>query len=102
MTRSHPEMVGDISRVTLNFNLSKIFLCVSSQGQDLYSHQKLNMYVYWERLGLQTPTTTTPITMMMSVTTMHKSLGEVRPCNFRVMRADGHWTARQTHYKIYS
>jgi len=23
-TRSHPEMVGDMSRVTLNFNLSKI------------------------------------------------------------------------------
>jgi len=26
-TRSHPEMVGDMSRVTLNFDLSKIFLC---------------------------------------------------------------------------
>jgi len=22
-------------------------LCISSQGQDLYSHQKLNMYIYW-------------------------------------------------------
>jgi len=38
--------------------------CISSQGQDLYSHQKLNMYIVhllvliWERL--QTPTTTTP------------------------------------------
>jgi len=40
-------MVGDMSRVTLNFDLSKIFLCISSQGQDLYSHQKLNMYIYW-------------------------------------------------------
>jgi len=25
----------------------KFLLCVSSQGQDLYSHQKLNMYIYW-------------------------------------------------------
>jgi len=24
LTRSHPEMVGDMSRVTLNFDLSKI------------------------------------------------------------------------------
>jgi len=28
-TRSHPKM------------------CISSQGQVLYSHQKLNMYIYW-------------------------------------------------------
>ena len=39
----------------------KFLLCVYSQGQDLYSHQKLNMHVHllvliWERL--QTPTTT--------------------------------------------
>ena len=47
MCRSHPEMVGDMSRATLNFDLSKIPLCVSSQGQDLYSHQKLNMRIYW-------------------------------------------------------
>ena len=46
-TRSHPEMVGDMSRVTLNFDLSKIPFVLSSQGQDLYSHQKLNMYIYW-------------------------------------------------------
>jgi len=48
--RSHPEMVGDMSRVTLNFDLSKIplfLLCISSHGQDLYSFQKLNMYIYW-------------------------------------------------------
>jgi len=38
-------MVGDMSRVTLNFDLSKIPLYISSQGQDLYSHQKLNMYI---------------------------------------------------------
>ena len=44
-TRSHTEMVGDMSRVTLNFDLSKFLLCISSQGQDLYSHQKLNMYI---------------------------------------------------------
>jgi len=25
----------------------KFLLCISSQGQDLYSYQKLNMYVYW-------------------------------------------------------
>jgi len=47
LTRSHPEMVGDMSRVTLNFDVSKFLLCVSSQGQDLYSHQKLHMYIYW-------------------------------------------------------
>ena len=47
ITRSHPEMVGDMSCVTLNFDLSKFLLCISSQGQDLYSHQKLNMCIYW-------------------------------------------------------
>jgi len=38
-------MVGDMSRVTYQ----KFLLCISSQGQDLglYSHQKLNMYMYW-------------------------------------------------------
>jgi len=25
----------------------KFLLCISSQGQDLYSHQKLNMHIYW-------------------------------------------------------
>ena len=40
-TRSHPEMVGDMSRVTYQ----KFLLCISSQGQDLYSHRKLNMYI---------------------------------------------------------
>jgi len=25
----------------------KFLLCFSSQGQDLYSHQKLNMHIYW-------------------------------------------------------
>jgi len=25
----------------------KFFLCISSHGQDLYSHQKLNTYIYW-------------------------------------------------------
>jgi len=39
-------MVGDISCVTLN-KYQKFLLCISSQGQDLYSHQKLNMYIYW-------------------------------------------------------
>ena len=36
-TRSHPEMVGDMLRVTLNFDLSKFLLCLSSQGRDLYA-----------------------------------------------------------------
>jgi len=28
--------------------ICRVFLlCISSQGQDLYSHQKLNMYIYW-------------------------------------------------------
>jgi len=36
-----------MSHVTLNSDLSKILLCISSQGQDLYLHQKLNMYIYW-------------------------------------------------------
>jgi len=40
-------MVGDMSRVTLNLDLSKyFFLCISSQDQDLYSHEKLDMYIY--------------------------------------------------------
>jgi len=34
-TRSHPEMVGDMSRVTYQ----KFLLRVSSQGQDLYLHK---------------------------------------------------------------
>jgi len=25
----------------------KFLLCISSHGQDLYSNQKLNMYIYW-------------------------------------------------------
>jgi len=25
----------------------KFLSCISSQGQDLYSHQKVNMYIYW-------------------------------------------------------
>ena len=42
-TWSHPEMVGDMSCVTYQ----KFLLCISSLGQDLYAHQKLNMYIYW-------------------------------------------------------
>jgi len=40
-------MFGDMSRVTLNFDLLKFLLYISIQGQDLYSHWKLNMYIYW-------------------------------------------------------
>jgi len=29
------------------FTYQKIFLCISSQGQDRYSDQQLNMYIYW-------------------------------------------------------
>ena len=46
-TRSHPEMVSDMSGMTLTLTYQKFLLCISSQGQDLYSHQKLNMYIYW-------------------------------------------------------
>jgi len=56
-------MVGDMSCVTLDFALSKIpFVRFYSQGQDLYSRQKLDMYIYWfsyESARLQTPATTT-------------------------------------------
>ena len=49
-------MVGDMSRVTLNLTLTyqKFLLCVSSQGPDLYSHQKLNMYIYGSHLRVVT------------------------------------------------
>jgi len=32
---------------TLRVTYQKLLLCISSQGQDLYPHQKLNMYIYW-------------------------------------------------------
>ena len=38
-TTSHPEMVGDMSRVTLTLTDQKFLLHISSHGQDLYSHQ---------------------------------------------------------------
>jgi len=38
-TRSHPEMVGDMSCVTLNFDLSKI-LCASLARVKTYTHTK--------------------------------------------------------------
>ena len=31
----------------LELYYQKFLLCVSSQGQDLHSHHKLNMYIYW-------------------------------------------------------
>jgi len=61
-TRSHPKM----SRVTLNLDLSKLLLCVSSQSQDLSSHQKIKhahlLVLIWERLQMPTTTTTTMTT----------------------------------------
>jgi len=38
-TRSHPEMVGDMSRVTLNFDLQKILLCILAMVKT-YTHTK--------------------------------------------------------------
>jgi len=48
-TRSHAEMVGDMSHVMWPWTLTyqKFLLCISSQLQDLYSYQKLNTYIYW-------------------------------------------------------
>ena len=34
-----------ILQLTLTYQ--KFLMCISSYGQDLYSHQKLNMYIYW-------------------------------------------------------
>jgi len=48
-------------RWTLTYK--KFILCIFSQGHDLYSHQKLNMYIMvliWERLQTPTTTLTTP------------------------------------------
>jgi len=65
-TGSHPVMVGDMSRVTLNFDLSKILLLwISSQDQDLHSHQKHAhlLVLIWERLQMPTSTTTPDATV---------------------------------------
>jgi len=40
-------MVGDMSRVTLNFDLSKIPFCAFLARVKTCSHRKLNMYIYW-------------------------------------------------------
>jgi len=34
-----------MQNIATDFNLSKFLLCVSSQGQDLYSYQKLNVHL---------------------------------------------------------
>jgi len=39
-TKSHPEMVGDISRVTLNFDLSKNSFCAFLARVKTYAHTK--------------------------------------------------------------
>jgi len=44
----------------LLLTIKNSFLCISSQGQDLYSHRKLNMYIYWFSSKTTTTTTTTP------------------------------------------
>jgi len=49
----------------LTSTYQKFLLCISSQGQDLYSNQKLDMYIYWfssesgyrRQCRLQMPTT---------------------------------------------
>jgi len=48
ITKSHPEMVSDMSRVTLNCDLRKFLLCVSSQGQDILTPEIKHLaYIYW-------------------------------------------------------
>jgi len=47
-----------MSRMTLTLTYQKFLLCVSSQGQDLYSHQKINTVLIRERLQTLTMTTT--------------------------------------------
>jgi len=64
-TRSHPEMVGDMSRVTLNFDLSKIPFVHFYPGSRPVLTPKIAhvhlLVLIWEQL--QTPTmTTTPDT----------------------------------------
>jgi len=44
-TRSHPEKVGDMSRVTVNFDFCALLARIKTYRA--YSHQKLNMYIYW-------------------------------------------------------
>jgi len=71
-TRSHPEMVGDMSRVTLHFDLSKIPLVFfSSQlGSRPILTPKINPTFTGSHLQrLQTPTTTTTTTMTPALTT---------------------------------
>jgi len=66
-------------RVTLNIDLSKNFLGVSTQGQDLYSHQKLNVHLLvltWERL--QTPTRTTTTTSDTTVQPLGRHMANDR------------------------
>jgi len=69
-------MVGDMSRVTLNFDLPKFLLCISSQGQDsrLILTPKIKhvhlLVLIWERL--QTMMTTTPDTTV-------QPLGDILP-----------------------
>jgi len=74
-----------MSLMTLNFDPSKIPLCASSQGQDLYSYQKLNMYIVhllvliWE--WLQTPSTTmttTPTTPDTTVRSLWRHIANVQ------------------------
>jgi len=46
-TRSHPEMVGDVACDLQLWPIKNSFCAFLAKGQDLYSHQKLNMYIYW-------------------------------------------------------
>jgi len=63
-TRSHPEMVGDMSRATLNFDLSKILFVRFWPGSRSILTPKIKhvhlLVLIRERL--QAPTTTTPET----------------------------------------
>jgi len=46
-TRSHPEMVGDMSCVTLNFDISKIPFAHFYPGSRTILTPKIKQYVYW-------------------------------------------------------
>jgi len=65
-TRSHPEMVGDMSHVTLNLNLSKIPFVHFWPGSRPILTPKIKhahlLVLIWERLQMPTTTTMTPTT----------------------------------------
>ena len=67
----------------------KFLFCVSSQGRDLYSHQKLNMYIHCFSCEsrLQTPTTTTPTTPDATVLPLGRHIAKNRVLDLYESRA---------------